>query len=607
MYWNKSLPIPMYQPDHIDETIVGLQPVTANTIALAARNVDKRNQHLSTAMKVIASIWIAVMKLVIRSKAAIDLELRHEYPDFYLENWNPEENRQLLEGTPPVTVLPHPTSLHPAPSCASATNGPTLDPINWSALDAFMMEDHPRWPLSGDHQDTDSTPTELMLGAHVSLYDNPALNTQVNWVPDSSIDQIPQARANWVSIAPADRVANPPYHDLANNVFHAHDVSPTHDVSLAQDGSLAHDGSLTHDGSLAHDESLAHSGSLERLTTWRSLDALGTTNSGPRKRRKISADTVEQIPKAASNESARREESIHHLDELIAASRDNTIPTIAHYQEPPITQDEITMHEYEGGDLRLIFDENVFQEIPEQDPRFLGVPDIMKSLIKREAKNDLNDQLLLIRSAKTKVFIEAFNKQWKPSSNVGRDSLESSNARPSVLAADRMSVLHSNLKMWMGVYQKRLGIDFLVLLRRMRQIFAENSHPSKLSGDPAYKIIELSIYYLFFVDMIITILPQPTRKVLNRIETFKTALTCFEMFTKESLQNNTFKTRNIKRVAHVWQYVSHWLETDQDYSRARISDHSGVLRDWKSFFTLVFAHSIDRLTKRHDLEYRKTV
>ncbi|KAI7949510.1 hypothetical protein MJO28_008331 [Puccinia striiformis f. sp. tritici] len=66
------------------------QPIRSH---LAARKVDKSNQHLSTVMKVIASIWIAVTRLVIRSKAAIDLELRHEYPDFYLENWNPEENR----------------------------------------------------------------------------------------------------------------------------------------------------------------------------------------------------------------------------------------------------------------------------------------------------------------------------------------------------------------------------------------------------------------------------------------------------------------------------------------------------------------------------------
>ncbi|KAH9463503.1 hypothetical protein MJO28_008330 [Puccinia striiformis f. sp. tritici] len=454
------------------------------------------------------------------------------------------------------------------------------------------MEDHPRLPLSGDHQDTGST-TELMSGPHVSLYDNPALNTQANWVPNSSIDWISQARANWVSIAPVDRVANPPYHDLTNNFFHAHD------------GLLAHDGSLTQDESLAHDGSLAHSGLLERPTTWHSLDTLGTTNSGPRKRRKISADIAEQIPKATSNESARREESLHHHDDLIGASRDNTIPTINESREPSMPQDEIQLHDHEGDDLRLIFDENVFQEIPGQDPRFLGVPEIMKSLIKREAKNDLDDHVLLIKSATTKGFIDDFNLRWKPSSNVGRDSLESSYARPSALVAHRISVLHSNLKMWMGVYQKRLGIDFLVLLQRIRQIFAENSHPLKFSGDPPYKIIELSIYYLFFVDMIITILPQPTGRELNRINTFKTALTCFEMCTKESLQNNSFKTRNIKKVAYVWKYVSHWLKTDPDYSRARIFDYTGVLRDWKSFFTLVFAHSIDCLTKRHDLEYEK--
>jgi hypothetical protein len=238
------------------------------------------------------------------------------------------------------------------------------------------------------------------------------------------------------------------------------------------------------------------------------------------------------------------------------------------------------------------------QILEDQSPKFFGVPKVFENLIKTDS-ND-SDEVLLIKPGEHAIFQRDFKEGCrlayiKPGEGSSTCDL---NATPSTLAAGKLTEINKRVTVWQWLYRRRLGIDFEVLLERIRNIIDNNPKPPGFFDNMPNKMLEFFIRYLFFVDMIITILPQPTKAVLKRNETFQTAVDTFEAYTEDLLKKKEFETDKIGKVAFIWKFITNWLVKDVNYSQAKMLSPTKTInvyevnRDWKTFFSLVFSHSI---------------
>ncbi|OAV99418.1 hypothetical protein PTTG_25373 [Puccinia triticina 1-1 BBBD Race 1] len=235
----------------------------------------------------------------------------------------------------------------------------------------------------------------------------------------------------------------------------------------------------------------------------------------------------------------------------------------------------------------------------------------MKKLIQKQAKDDSN-QVLLIRPGKLEAFKSYFAVMWKETQTKHnkRGPKHDRYTTPSIMASLELKVLNTHMDSWRQVYENRLGIDFTQLEQRIKKILADSPSPRLAALGERSKVMKFLTRYLVFVDMIITILPQPTATILKRPETFRTALNCFENNTEELLHGKKFKMSTLRKITPIWQYVTYWLSKDPNYSKANIVEggklsprgrykNLEINADLKTFFGLVFAHSIKTLTERN--------
>jgi hypothetical protein len=111
------------------------------------------------------------------------------------------------------------------------------------------------------------------------------------------------------------------------------------------------------------------------------------------------------------------------------------------------------------------------------------------------------------------------------------------------------------------------------------------------------KVNQMFVAYIFFVDMIVTLLPKPSGVTVDRMQAFRTAVNCFEIVTKEAMKEKPF-LRKATTIGFVWRCLSSWIVQHGQYqSTLKVPDR--VIEGdyvWKTVFNFIFAHSINSLT-----------
>ncbi|KNZ56449.1 hypothetical protein VP01_2400g4 [Puccinia sorghi] len=210
-----------------------------------------------------------------------------------------------------------------------------------------------------------------------------------------------------------------------------------------------------------------------------------------------------------------------------------------------------------------------------------------------------SEPVLVIQSSESSDFIWNF-----PSFPLGsrKDKQDKGTPRTSVLAVRKITSCLVHSKIWKRFYQMRLGIDFFSLEQWIQNAINKSERPASTSLKN--RISEWLLIYLIYVDMIVTILPSPNHALVDRIQTFKRALTCFEEYTQFELRN--YQTNNIgceSRLPVVWRYLTNWKNSDPDYEWMDLSmEKKKNPSCWKPFFNFVFVSSIDSFTAKIQAE-----
>ncbi|KNZ56320.1 hypothetical protein VP01_2434g3 [Puccinia sorghi] len=245
--------------------------------------------------------------------------------------------------------------------------------------------------------------------------------------------------------------------------------------------------------------------------------------------------------------------------------------------------------------LQLVFHMDVFQ-LP--FPEFQLHKNRMDYINQNMKTSSGSKPVLVIQSSESIDFIWNFH-----TLSEGADKDKRGIVRPSasVLAGRKIIDCLSHLKTWKSVYQRRLGIDFFSSEQWIQNVIKKSERP--ISTSLKTRISEWLLIYLIYVDMIITILPPPNQVLVDRIQTFKRALTCFEEYTQFELGNDkTTNTKTISRLPVVWRYISHWKKADRDYEWMDHSMEKLSPACWKTFFNFVFASTIDSFTAKFQEE-----
>ncbi|KAA1066466.1 hypothetical protein PGT21_031073 [Puccinia graminis f. sp. tritici] len=568
-------------------------------------------------MKTKTSLWILVTKVAI-CKAELDLNLVNL--DFYFDNYKSDGYQPLLGSTTssaqPISL--HSTRSHSEFSFASTTNEPTPDrtACQWM-LEPSVIEERVHRPLTNP-QETGLATTEPMVDRPVRSHGDSALNSLVagvpntagNRAPDKPVSRVTSTASHWVEITPvtANEVSRKRLSmgTPLDTLFRVDGDSrkrmkiPTDQAQKVQERPSIEEIRASH--WVETTPVAANEVSRKRLSMGSPLDTLFTVDDGSRKRMKMPTDQAQKVQERPSIEEIRHKASVGGQGEYVGTSRKDMMQTIGQQKaqiSEPQAIDKIRVSEVEVEGLNLVFNMTVLGHIlKDQSPKFFGVPWMFEKLIQSES-ND-SDEVLVIKPGEHAIFHEAFKEGWrlayiKPEKEASTRDLS---ATPSTLAAGKLTEINKNLMVWRWLYRRRLGIDFEVLLERIRNIFANNPKPPGFFDDLPIKMFEFFFRYLFFVDMIITILPQPTEIVLKRHETFQTAVDTFEAYTKDLLKKKNFETDKIVKVAFIWKFIANWLAKDVNYSRAKMLSRTKTInvyevnRDWKIFFSLVFSHSI---------------
>ncbi|KAA1081925.1 hypothetical protein PGTUg99_029062 [Puccinia graminis f. sp. tritici] len=399
-------------------------------------------------MKTKTSLWILVTKVAI-CKAELDLNLVNL--DFYFDNYKSDGYQPLLGSTTssaqPISL--HSTRSHSEFSFASTTNEPTPDrtACQWM-LEPSVIEERVHRPLTNP-QETGLATTEPMVDRPVRSHGDSALNSLVagvpntagNRAPDKPVSRVTSTASHWVEITPV----------TANEV------------------------------------------SRKRLSMGTPLDTLFRVDGDSRKRMKIPTDQAQKVQERPSIEEIRHKASVGGQGEYVGTSRKDMMQTIGQQKaqiSEPQAIDKIRVSEVEVEGLNLVFNMTVLGHIlKDQSPKFFGVPWMFEKLIQSES-ND-SDEVLVIKPGEHAIFHEAFKEGWrlayiKPEKEASTRDLS---ATPSTLAAGKLTEINKNLMVWRWLYRRRLGIDFEVLLERIRNIFANNPKPPGFFDDLPIKIL----------------------------------------------------------------------------------------------------------------------
>ncbi|PLW18202.1 hypothetical protein PCANC_11840 [Puccinia coronata f. sp. avenae] len=219
-------------------------------------------------------------------------------------------------------------------------------------------------------------------------------------------------------------------------------------------------------------------------------------------------------------------------------SSNNPIEHIAQKNLPLV--DAIGMNTEEGDFYRLIFTSDLLRFPESDDGQFQSKIDMIKSIIKtREAESPSNPPGLLVKYGEMNTFMQPFKKSFSHKSS-GKKRPKSSD-----LVVTPLGVFSRSSHLWMEVYHKRLGIDFRASEDWIKKAFINEGIRTSPSSDVEYKMNQHFVLYIVLVDMIITILPQPTENTINRIQVFREAVSCFQSYTEKTINNEQL---NLKRM-----------------------------------------------------------
>ncbi|PLW10811.1 hypothetical protein PCANC_23729 [Puccinia coronata f. sp. avenae] len=179
--------------------------------------------------------------------------------------------------------------------------------------------------------------------------------------------------------------------------------------------------------------------------------------------------------------------------------------------------------------------------------------------------------------------------------------------RPSFLLPKEINKLFSSSKIWMNVYHRRLEIDFEALQKWTQETLLMS--PIRFPPGTTDLMMKFFISYLFFVDTVITVLPETRQAVVNRIEAFRTAVTCFEQHTDKLIAQEQLSPSKLKelRLQLLWSYIEHWLIHDESYKlQPHLWDENPTkLRIiWKTIFNFILTYSTDSLTTEKQAELK---
>jgi hypothetical protein len=274
---------------------------------------------------------------------------------------------------------------------------------------------------------------------------------------------------------------------------------------------------------------------------------------------------------------------------------------------------EIGMNAEEGGFYRLVFTRDLFHFPKSDDSRLPSRIYMIEGIIKkRAAESPSNPPGLVIKSDEMKTFMEPFKRAFSQTPG-GKKAPKRSDLKrtfsqtcsdkklpkTSDLAVEALVLFSESSGLWMDVYQRRLGINFKASRDWIKKAFINAS----IETSPLSRVENIMdqhfVAYIFLVDVIITILPQPTKDVVNRIQVFREAVSCFQSYTEKIIKS---KTLNLKRIYSLWGYITYWLTQDRNYkSNSLLWSKSKIHYTWKVLVNFILAYSLVSLHERRDL------
>jgi hypothetical protein len=302
---------------------------------------------------------------------------------------------------------------------------------------------------------------------------------------------------------------------------------------------------------------------LQGLPSGRSLDDSNVKSVAASQRKKIRTES--------SRQAKRRQKEISPLVQ----------------QNLPLL-DCIGMNENEAGFQELVFHERDFEWSIYDTPAFVERKRCIVNIMSERAKSRPNLSILTIHSQDMRNIERAFIRNPAPLNCLKAPS-------PSVLAMKRITDCFIKSTKWMMVYEKRLGINFAISEQWI--LHASEASSAGLTVRMTGKVNQMFVAYIFFVDMIITLLPKPSGVTVDRMQAFRTAVNCFEIVTKEAMKEKPF-LRKATTIGFVWRCLSSWIVQHGQYqSTLKVPDR--VIEGdyvWKTVFNFIFAHSINSLT-----------
>ncbi|PLW40006.1 hypothetical protein PCANC_11550 [Puccinia coronata f. sp. avenae] len=309
----------------------------------------------------------------------------------------------------------------------------------------------------------------------------------------------------------------------------------------------------------------------------------------------VAHETLEGLPSGSSREAqvdaASENVQVAAKSPGQVKNRKRKMPTIF----PPNMSllDCIQMNEKEALVHQLVFDKKVFKwpshDAPNSSHRAKTIED---SIDKRIAEGHSDLPVLVIKSANTHNILEVFS-----ANPTARD------VETQVAADAGLRSFFDFVEIWIAVYEKRLGIDFEASLGWIRNTLRMS--PAMITNIKLIKKMNHHfVAYIFFIDTIITILSQPTGVAVDRMQAFRTAVNCFEQFTKITIRDKNLLSK-IKKLNLLWMYISYWITHDRQYqSKLLVSSSSSKGYEiWKSIFNFILAYSVDSLNERSSLHF----
>jgi hypothetical protein len=228
----------------------------------------------------------------------------------------------------------------------------------------------------------------------------------------------------------------------------------------------------------------------------------------------------------------------------------------------------------------LVFDSKIFQSTqipPGAEITFPPLQKLFQGMIDPEMK-------VLLYSEKNSRQMRLSTEDWtliRKKMGFSFGKLVATN--PSVLAQEAFRKIRSSFDIWQKAYEDRMELEISTSL-----------HPKDIK-----KFQKLLFTYLFFVDMIMTIIPKPAENAaVSKTEAFKKSLNCFaeyESKVKKSGREGPLGKRG-STMASMWRYVGYWISSEEYYQRLKITDHEGITRPWQGFFNLLLAVSQETLS-----------